>query len=177
MRMRVLILAAAILLPALPVHAAEADQAAELVALMGVEAKLDEIFSNIVPMFGTQVVTQLEADSSTSSTVRQLIENGRGGRERLQKILAEEFLAELRKTYPAMLAELTTAYRSALTPAELGATIAFLKTPAGQKFMAAEQVTQARMKAAGERSGMTAGAAAVSNGFVRAQREMLDEAK
>lgn len=177
MKIRLFTLTAALLLSAPPALAAEPDRAAQLVALMGVEAKLDEVFSTLVPMFGTQVVAQLENDKGTSNAVRNLIENGRGGRERLQKILAEEFLAELRKAYPAMLADFTAAYRGALSPTELDAAIAFLKSPAGQKFMAAEKQTQASMKAIGERAGMTAGMAAVSNGFGRAQREMLDGAQ
>lgn len=177
MKARLLTLTAALLLASPPALAAEPDRASQLVALMGVEAKLDEVFSALVPMFGTQVVAQLENDKGTSGAVRNLIENGRGGRERLQKILAEEFLAELRKAYPAMLADFTAAYRSALSPTELDAAIAFLKSPAGQKFIAAEKQTQASMKAIGERAGMTAGMAAVSNGFARAQREMLDGAK
>jgi len=177
MKTRLFTLAAALLLSATPALAAQTDRASELVALMGVEAKLDEVFSTLVPMFGTQVVAQLETDKGTSGTVRNLIENGRGGRERLQTILAEEFLGELRKTYPAMIADFTSAYRAALSPAELDAAIAFLKSPAGQKFIATEKQTQASMKAIGERAGMTAGMAAVSNGFARAQREMLDEAK
>ena len=53
----------------------------------------------------------------------------------------------------------------------------FLKSPAGQKFIAAEKQTQTSMKAIGERAGMSAGMAAVSNGFARAQREMLDGAQ
>ena len=177
MKARLFTLTAALLPAAPPALAAEPDRAAQLVSLMGIEAKLDEVFSTLVPMFGTQVVAQVESDKGTSGTVRNLIENGRGGRERLQKILAEEFLAELRKTYPAMIADFTAAYRNALSPAELDAAIGFLKSPAGQKFMAAEKQTQASMKAIGERAGMTAGMAAVSNGFARAQREMLDGAK
>lgn len=177
MKTRLFTLAATLLLSAAPALAAEPDRAEQLIGLMGIEAKLDEVFSTLAPMFGTQVVAQLEADQSTSGTVRNLIENGRGGRDRLQKILSDEFLAELRKTYPTMLTDFTAAYRSALSPAELDAAIGFLKSPAGQKFMAAEKQTQARMKAIGERAGMTAGMTAVSNGFARAQREMLDEAK
>ena len=177
MKTRVFALAATLLLSAAPALAAEPDRASELVRLMGVEAKLDEVFTTLVPMFGTQVVAQLESDNGTSGTVRNISENGRGGRERLQKILAEEFLAELRKAYPAMLDDFPAAYRAELSPSELDAAIGFLKSPAGQKFMAAEQQTQVRMKAIGERAGMTAGMAAVSNGFARAQREMLDEAK
>ena len=38
-----------------------------------------------------------------------------------------------------------------------------------------DEVTQRLAQAIGERAGMTAGMAAVSNGFARAQREMLDE--
>lgn len=177
MKARLITLTAALLLAAPPALAAEPDRAAQLVALMGVEAKLDEVFSTLVPMFGTQVVAQLESDKGTSGAVRNLIENGRGGRERLQKILAEEFLAELRKTYPAMIADFTSAYRNALSPSELDAAIGFLKSPAGQKFIAAEKQTQTSMKAIGERAGMSAGMAAVSNGFARAQREMLDGAQ
>ncbi|BBE32486.1 DUF2059 domain-containing protein [Sphingosinicella microcystinivorans] len=177
MKTRLFALATALMLAAPPAHAAEPDRAAQLVTLMGVEAKLDEVFSTLAPMFGTQVVAQLETDQGTSGTVRNLIENGRGGRDRLQKILSEEFLAELRKTYPAMIADFTSAYRNALSPGELDAAITFLKSPAGQKFVAAEKQTQASMKAIGERAGMTAGMAAVSNGFARAQREMLDEMK
>jgi hypothetical protein len=177
MKARLITLTAALLLAAPPALAAEPDRAAQLVALRGVEAKLDEVFSTLVPMFGTQVVAQLESDKGTSGAVRNLIENGRGGRERLQKILAEEFLAELRKTYPAMIADFTSAYRNALSPSELDAAIGFLKSPAGQKFIAAEKQTQTSMKAIGERAGMSAGMAAVSNGFARAQREMLDGAQ
>ncbi len=177
MKMRFFVLVAASLLSASPALASGQDRGAELVKLLNVEAKLDEVFATLAPMFGTQVIAQLERDAGTSATVQNLIANGRGGRERLQSIFADQFLVELRKAYPAMIDSFKTGYGAALSPAEMEATITFLKSPAGKKFLAAEQQAQANMKAAGERAGMTAGMAAVTNGFERAQREMLDGAQ
>lgn len=162
---------------AIPAHAQAADAADELVQLLAIERKLDAVFTDLAPLYGSQVVAQFMSDKSTSAIVSNLVTNGRGGRERLEAILSEQFLLELRKSYPTMIAEVKSAYGAALAPNEVKATVDFLKSPAGQKFLAAEVTTQEQIKGAGQRAGMTAGMAAASAGFARAQREMLGESQ
>lgn len=162
-------LIAAALLAASPAFAA--DKADQLVAALQVDEALESAFSSLAPLFGAQVLAELERQPGTKAMVSELATKGRGGRERMQAILAEEFLVELRKSYPHFRARIVKAYRAKLSDAELDAALQFFSGSAGAKFLSIQADFESTMKAEGEKVGAKAAMAAVPRAFERIEAE------
>ena len=162
-------LVAAALLVAGPALAA--DKTDQLVAALKVDEALESAFSSLAPLFGTQVLAELERQPGTRDMVSELAAKGRGGRERMQEILAEEFLVELRKSYPHFNAQIAEAYRARLSDAELDAALQFFSGSAGAKFLSIQADFESTMKSEGEKIGAKAAMAAVPRAFERIEAE------
>ena len=153
--------------------ASAADPAAQLVETMQTERALASVFRDLGPLFGAQVVAQLEREEATRATIQEITTKGRGGRERLEQILAETFLAEMRKSFPEIKAELAAAYREKLTTAELEELNRFFSSGVGAKYVGLEPVFEAKLKSVGESVGMKVGMAVLPRAMERVEAEMM----
>jgi Uncharacterized protein conserved in bacteria (DUF2059) len=167
-----LALASASFAPALAQAApAGTAKAKQLVDSLDYDRKLESGFALLSPLFGAQMVTQLEANPASGAYVRDLADRLPGGRERLSQLLSEEYLAEMRKAFPAIKAELASFYASRFSEGEMDELIHFFTTGTGAKWTALEAAVQSHMKAVGERYGTQAGMAAGAQAAQRAEAE------
>lgn len=153
--------------------AAAADRADALAQMVGSDEKLDLVFNRLSPVFGTQVVAYMLGDKATKPMIEKVIAEGRGGRARLEAILSEEFLVEIRKSYPSMRDEMAAVYREKLTAAQIDELARFFASGAGAGFLALDVQMDARLAAAGEKTGAKAGIDALPRALERVEAEMM----
>lgn len=161
---------AAALLVAGPAMAA--DKSDQLVEAMKLDDALESTFAGLVPLFGSQVLAEMERQPGTRTMVAEFAARGPGGRERMEAILAEEFMIELRRHFPQIKAELARTYRAKLSDAELDAVLQFLGSSAGAKFITAQQDVESAMQETGEKIGAKAAMAAMPRAFERIEAEL-----
>jgi len=154
-----------------PSAAAARGSAEALVDLMGIEAKLDKTFAALGSAFGGLVIAQAQTEPQGAAWVNGLIAKLPGGRDRLVQILGEEYLKEIRKTYPALKAKVAEAYRGHFTDAELQEMIRYYSSGVGAKQLAFEAELQDIMAESGREAGREAGSAAAVAAMRRAERE------
>lgn len=149
------------------------DPAAQLVETLETDRVMENIFSDLAPLFGAQVVAQLSSQAETRAMIDRFVTQGRGGRERLQAILAEEFLNGIRGRFPEVKAEIAEAYRANLTEAELVELNRFFSRGVGAKYLAMAPEVQKHLETLGQRIGMEVGARALPRALERAETEMM----
>ncbi|WP_033922601.1 DUF2059 domain-containing protein [Sphingomonas sp. 37zxx] len=156
-----------------PADSARLAAAQRLLDKMDTEATLRRQFEAMAPGFAESVVAMLEARAETRDTMAMLIEKGEGGRDRLNQILAQEFMASMAKQFAPIKARAAAEYAAAMTVEELEAISAFYATGPGAKALEVMPELQRKMIAVGQELGRVAGAEAGRAGIERAQRVML----
>ena len=158
------------LLFASPVLAA--DKGDQLMTALKIDDALETTFTALAPLFGAQVIAELERQPATKSLVDQFATRGPGGRERMQAILAEEFLTELRKSFPQIKARMAQTYQAKLSDAEMDTLLQFFASSAGAKFMAIQKDLVSTLQAESGKIGAKAGMAAMPHAFERIEVEL-----
>lgn len=149
-----------------------ADKSDQLVSVLKIDETLETTFVALAPLFGAQVIAELERQPSTKAMVTQFAANGRSGRERMEAILGEEFMSEMRKSFPQIKARMAEIYRAKLSETELDALLQFYSSSAGAKLMAIQADLASTLKQEGEKIGAKAGMAAMPRAFERIEAEL-----
>ncbi len=152
--------------------AADAPDAADrVVASLNLEPQWDEGFSAVLPLVSDNIISTFERQNF--GNVQELLANGRGGRDRLQRILSEEIARAFRLQFPQLRKEVAELYRARFSPAELAEVEAFIATDVGRKWFAGQLEIGRAMTKLGEKAGMRAGGEAMTTALPRAEAEML----
>lgn len=149
------------------------SEAGKLVDVLDMERLLDDLFGNLQGLFAGNVIAALERDQTQASFLKNLFENGRGGREKFAALLGEEFRAAMRAKYPDMKQTAAAEYARLFTVQELQELVAFFSTGTGAKWRSLSPQVEKAMGQWGERAGMEAGGTALMNALKRADTEML----
>lgn len=162
--------------PRKPVDPAVLASAKKLLAMMHVDAVIDQMMTDLVPLMAPAVMNALE-HGDTTRTAMQKMETQPNGRERLMVIFTEEFQKAFRSCYPAMIGAAAEEYAAVFSAPELDQAIAFYSTGAGAKFLALsprlQQVVGNRSRQIGQEAGRAAGFRAMQ----RAVQELLPSEK
>ncbi len=151
--------------------------ARQIVATVHTDQILDRMMIQFAPVFGTTIVNSLLANPLTSAEIRQIFDNGTGGRPKIEAIFDQEFMAAVRRSYPAIEESAALEYASRFSPDELRAILAFYGSGVGAKALAMMPEIQAAMSAKGRELGAVAGKEATQRGVERIQQEMTGTPK
>jgi hypothetical protein len=147
--------------------------AERLIALMKVEATLDAMFVQLSPGFAQAVLGSLLGDPKTRPVIDSLVARAPDNRDRMIAILSQEFMAAIKRQYPAYLKRVAVAYATAFTAEELDAINAFYSSGPGAKALAVLPQLQIRLSQDGRELGRIAGQEAGGRAFQRIEAEMV----
>lgn len=160
--------------------AAQTDSAAlsaseRLMAVMGVDAQLDQVFVISAPAMAQNAVAQLEASENTRTMMAELTKGDYARKERVKAILAEEYLAAFRAQKGRMVREMAREYATSFTAAELEELARFFGSGAGAKYVAQQPALQEKLTNANQRIGIEVGMVATPKAITRAGAELNGE--
>ena len=161
----------------IPADPARLDAARRLVETMQIDRSLDALFAKLAPNFAQSVIGVLATNAQTKGVIDHLVVAAPGNRDRMVAILSQEFLTSIKRQYPSFKTQMTGEYAAAFTLDELTAINAFYSSGPGAKALAIMPELQARMGAAGQSLGRTAGEEAGARAFQRIEQEMLPDQK
>ena len=150
------------------------DSARQLIDLMHLDRTIDFMFKPLIPIMTQAVLARLE-QSEAKPLISRLINQGTGGRARLEQIFTDEMAAAFRKRYPEFKEAAAKEYAAAFTEPELRDLVAFYSSGTGAKALALQPVLQQRLGLAGGAVGERAGEEGGRRAVERAVREMLGE--
>lgn len=165
---------------AAPALAQSADPAARAVAMRLVETmkvgdQLDQAYVTMTPMMAKSALAQIEANQASRPLFEQLTKGEYARKQKLEAIIAEEYLAAMRAQLSRLKAEYAREYAATFTIAELESLNRYFADGAGAKFVAETGPLQARLSAVSQRIGMEVGAVAIPRAIERARKELEAE--
>jgi hypothetical protein len=163
-----------------PALAQSADPAARAVAMRLIETmkvmdQLDQAYVAMTPMMAKSAMAQIEVNPSSRSLFEQLTKGEYARKQKLEAIIAEEYLAAMRAQLPRLKAEYAREYAATFTIAEMETLNGYFAQGAGAKFIAQSAALQTRLGAIGQRIGMEVGAVAMPKAIERARAELEAE--
>jgi len=170
-------LAGVVLALATPVAAQSADPAAlraaeRLVETMQVGEQFEQMFGMMAPVMAQNALAQMEAGQASRGFYEELVKGDYARKQKLQSILAEEYLTAIRAQMPRMKREYAREYALVFSAAELDALSDFFSTGAGAKFVAQTAPLQTKFSQVGQRIGLEVGMVATPKALERARTEL-----
>ncbi|MEG3181201.1 DUF2059 domain-containing protein [Sphingomonas sp. LT1P40] len=151
--------------------------AERLVEAMGVGQQFDQMFAMMAPMMAKNAMAQLEAGQASRPFFEELVKGDYARKQRMEAILAEEYLSAMRAQTPRMKREYAREYAGVFTAAELDQLAAFFSQGTGAKFIAETAGLQTKLGQVGQRIGLEVGMVATPKALERAKSELDAETK
>ena len=111
-----------------------ADNAFEVVDLLGTEIRWTAMMNAGGPTFANSVVAEMQSDPKYASQISWITSHG--GIDAFKAALGEDFLSWMKLRYPRLRAALAEYYRANMTANNLADLVRFLTTATGRKFLA-----------------------------------------
>jgi hypothetical protein len=151
--------------------------AERLMEAMDVKGQFELMFQVSAPMMAKSAVAQLEVSPTTRPMMEALSGGDYARKQRMEAILAEEYLAAFRVQMPRLIREMAREYAAAMTGAELDALTAFFRSGAGAKYVKLQPDLQRKLTQVNQQIGMEVGMVATPKALERAKTEFEAETK
>lgn len=146
--------------------------AEKLIVLTKIESTLDTMFVQLAPGYANTVIGSMLSDPSSKAGMEQLLARDPGNKSRIVAILSQEFMAAIKRQYPAYLKRAAAVYAESFTLEDLNAINAFYSSGPGAKALTLLPQLQLKLGREGQDLGRAAGAEAAEKAFARIKAEM-----
>ena len=150
--------------------------ARQMIDLLRLDQMYDAMFVQLAPAFAQAVLGAMATDAASKPLYDTLVARDHGSKDRMIAILSQEFMAAIKRQYPALKDGAAKEYAAAFTEQELRDILAFYSSGAGAKALALMPQLQTQLAVQGQALGRAAGEDAARRAMARIEREMAPRA-